>query len=170
MAEVKQTAQAGLTWEEVCADPHLEDLPYKIETNEWGQIVMSPTRLRHGDFQYRIARFLDDALPEGRVITEAAIKTGKGTKVADVAWFSAERWVQVRDEFDASVAPELCVEIISPTNAAGEIEQKRRLYFNAGAREVWLCDLTGRLRVYTTEGEVKASAMVPGAPMRIDIG
>ena len=39
----------------------------------------------------------------------AAVKTSKGTKVADLAWFSPERWEQVKDEFDASVAPEIDV-------------------------------------------------------------
>ncbi len=32
MAEtLEQAVWVGLTWEEVCADPNLEDLPYKIE-------------------------------------------------------------------------------------------------------------------------------------------
>lgn len=171
MAEtVERAAQIGLTWEEVCADPNLDDLPYKIETNEWGQIVMSPTRLKHGFFQFKIGELLARLLlGSGEVITEAAIKTSKGTKVADVAWFSSERWEQVKDEFDASVAPEICVEILSPRNSKDEIDLKKRLYFDAGAQEVWLCDEAGRLRFFNAETELKRSALVPGFPKQVDV-
>ena len=30
-----------MQWAEVLRDPSLQDLPYKIELNEWGQVVMS---------------------------------------------------------------------------------------------------------------------------------
>ena len=171
MAEaVEQAKQVGLTWEEVCADPNLEDLPYKIETNEWGQIVMSPTRLKHGAFQAEIARGLSERTHHpGRVVTECAIQTLKGTKVADVAWFSPERWTQVKDEFDASIAPEICVEILSPRNSKEEIDLKKRLYFDAGAQEVWICNEKGMLHFFNTETGMDTSALVPGFPKKIDV-
>jgi hypothetical protein len=34
-------------WQHVLEDETLRDLPYKIETNERGQIVMSPVTKRH---------------------------------------------------------------------------------------------------------------------------
>jgi len=36
-------------------------------------------------------------------------------------------------------APEICVEVLSPSNTEAEIKEKTALYFDAGAREVWLC-------------------------------
>ena len=36
-----------MTWEEVLADRSLQDLPYKIELNKWGNIEMSPAKNRH---------------------------------------------------------------------------------------------------------------------------
>ncbi|WP_262507540.1 hypothetical protein [Salinibacter altiplanensis] len=39
----KMKERPGLSWKEVCEAPNLQDLPYKIETNDRGQIVMSPT-------------------------------------------------------------------------------------------------------------------------------
>lgn len=171
MAEtMERAARVGLTWEEVCADPNLDDLPYKIETNEWGQIVMSPTRLKHGAFQFEIGQILSRLVQErGKIITEAAVKTSKGTKVADVAWFSPERWEQVKDEFDASVAPEICVEVLSPRNSNEEIEQKMRLYFDAGAQEVWICNEEGRMYFFSTETALEGSALVPGFPKKVDV-
>lgn len=161
--------KTGLSWEDLCRDPHLQDLPYKIETNEWGQIVMSPTYVWHGKYQFRIGQLLAEHLSAGEVVTECAIKTAKGTKVADVVWCSLERWEEVKDEFDASIAPEICVEVLSPTNAPGEMEEKKRLYFEAGAEEVWTCDEEGRVRFFTAEGERDASAMAPGFPKKVEL-
>jgi hypothetical protein len=36
-----------MNWQEVCAHPALQHLPFKLETNRWGQIVMSPASNRH---------------------------------------------------------------------------------------------------------------------------
>ena len=171
MAEtMEQAARVGLTWEEVCADPNLDNLPYKIETNEWGQIVMSPTRLRHGQFRFKIGEKLSQLMKgRGEIITEAAVRTRKGTKVADVAWFSPERWEQVKDEFDASVAPEICVEILSPRNSSEEIEQKKQLYLGAGAQEVWICNEEGAIHFFKGEIALEVSALVPGFPKKVDV-
>ena len=77
-----------MTWEEVIADPSLHDLPYKIELNEHGRILMSPTRLSHGGFQADISRLLANFLPTGQVVTEAGVRTRKNVKVPDVTWFT----------------------------------------------------------------------------------
>ena len=42
-------------------------------------------------------------------------------------------------------APEICVEILSPSNTQPEINEKRALYFDAGATEVWICNLNGSM-------------------------
>lgn len=60
------TTPAGtLSWKEVCNDPNLHDLPYKIETNDRGQIVMSPTYAWHGRYAFWIAQQLERHLPKG---------------------------------------------------------------------------------------------------------
>jgi Uma2 family endonuclease len=46
--------------------------------------------------------------------------------------------------------PDLAVEVISPSNTTGEMEQKRREYFAGRARLVWqVYPETRRVRVYT---------------------
>ncbi len=40
-----------MKWDEGCKDTLLQDLPYKIELNEWGNIVLSPAANRHGNLQ-----------------------------------------------------------------------------------------------------------------------
>ena len=44
-----------LRWAEVCRDPSLQDLPYKIELNSWGKIEMSPASYRHALLQGAVA-------------------------------------------------------------------------------------------------------------------
>jgi hypothetical protein len=47
-----------MTWIEACHDKSLENLPYKIELNRQGKIIMSPTRNKHGFFQAEIGHLL----------------------------------------------------------------------------------------------------------------
>ena len=74
-----------MTWTEIINDPSLHNLQYKIETNERGQIVMSPATNKHSRFQSRISSLLEELMQGGEFITECAIKTSKGVRVADVA-------------------------------------------------------------------------------------
>jgi hypothetical protein len=47
--------------------------------------------------------------------------------------------------------------VISPSITAEEIAEKRAFYFEAGAKEVWLCDMDGRMSFYL------ASELAPGS-------
>ena len=62
-----------MTWAEVCDNPILQDLPFKIELNKWGNIEMSPARSRHGEYQSRIAYLLQLQRPDGVSSTELAL-------------------------------------------------------------------------------------------------
>ena len=46
------------TWQRVLDDPALRNLPYKVETNETGQIILSPHKPWHSLQQGRIMRLL----------------------------------------------------------------------------------------------------------------
>lgn len=168
MATSEAKQGIGLTWEEVCSDPNLQDLPYKIETNDRGQIVMSPTYAWHGKYAFRIAQRLEELLPEGESSVETAIQTTKGTKVADAIWCTAERWDRIKDAYDVPVAPQICVEVRSPTNTDTEIDEKRQLYLDAGAEEVWICAKDGSLTFYDSGGAIESSHRAPSFPRRIE--
>ncbi len=77
-----------MEWSAVVNNPILKDLPFKIERNKFGKILMSPTSNQHGRIQSRMAANLINKLPSGEVITECSIQTSDGVKVADVAWAS----------------------------------------------------------------------------------
>ncbi|MGH9940461.1 MAG: Uma2 family endonuclease, partial [Blastocatellia bacterium] len=95
-----------MTWEEVCAHPSLKDLPFKIETNEWGQVVMSPTNILHSAYEGEISGLLYELMKEGEMLVGCAIETRKGAKVADVAWVSPVRFRRIKNDPACSVAPE----------------------------------------------------------------
>ncbi len=158
-----------ISWQAICENPRLKDLPYKIETNRFDQIIMSPSYLWHGDFQATIATKLSTLMPGGSVLTECPVDTEDGTKVADVAWISARRYKPYRNAFSLPVAPEICVEIVSLGNTRQEMEGKKQLYFGLGANEVWLCDDEGRLEFFAsgTTAAIKKSRLCPSFPARI---
>lgn len=155
-----------MEWSEILADPSLQDLPYKVETNEYGQIVMSPASNEHGYYQVEIGALLR-ACGKGRAYSEASVQTAKGIKVADVAWVSDAFLAGHDGENPFSVAPELCVEIVSSSKSRAEIAEKRELYLADGAAEVWECDLKGRLTLYDSEGEIDQSLLFPEFPRQV---
>lgn len=156
-------------WGRALRDPSLRDLPYKIETNEHGQLVMSPQKPGHGLLQFRVGALLELIELPGRAAVEFAVETSKGVKLPDVVWISDERLKQMPEGAEACpVAPEICVEVLSYSNTRAEIEEKRLLYFREGALEVWTCDMKGRMRFFDRTGERSASEFAPSFPLRIE--
>jgi Uma2 family endonuclease len=157
-----------MKWQEVCENKQLQDLPFKIELNKWGQILMSPVKIKHSFYQGRIQRLLESLLHTGEVMPACAINTSDGVKVADVVWCSTERFDQIQDEVSADLAPEICIEVKSIGNTIDEIDFKKKLYFEAQAMEVWLCNEQGYMKFYDTEGELVQSLLVPDFPKQIN--
>lgn len=155
-----------MRWQEVCEHPSLKNMPFKIELNEKGQIVMSPVKVYHSAFQGKITRLLPE---HGVVLPECAIKTTQGTKVADIAWCSEQRFKIIETEVECSVAPELCVEVASSSNTTIEMEEKRRLYIAAGALEFWVCNESGEISFFDAKGPIEKSNLLPEFPGRITI-
>ncbi|NET00356.1 MAG: Uma2 family endonuclease [Sphaerospermopsis sp. SIO1G2] len=156
-----------MKWEEVCENQQLQNLPFKIELNKWGQIVMSPVKIKHSFYQGRIQRLLESLLKMGEVMPECAINTSDGVKVADVVWCSEERFNQIENEISASIAPEICIEVKSTGNTIEEMEFKKQLYLEAQAIEVWLCNEQGKMKFYNQQGELEKSCLVPNFPNQI---
>ncbi|MES2707287.1 MAG: Uma2 family endonuclease [Verrucomicrobiota bacterium] len=135
-------------WEEVCADRTLARLPGKIETNAHGTVLMMPPPSgNHSSRQGEIA-FILRSLLGGRAIPECPISTIDGVRAADVGWYSDARFARVQGQIAFETAPEICVEVISPSNTPWEMREKRQLYFEAGAEEVWLCAEDGAMSFF----------------------
>ncbi|KOR29388.1 hypothetical protein TI03_02415 [Achromatium sp. WMS1] len=155
-----------MQWQEVCEHPSLQNLPFKIELNEIGQILMSPVKVYHSAFQGKIARLLPG---DGIILAECAIATLKGTKVADIAWCSKQRFELIKHEAECSIAPEVCVEVISSSNTKLEMAEKIELYLLAGAIEVWICNEAGEIKFFDAGGQLDKSELVPKFPTIIKL-
>ncbi|MCW5199869.1 Uma2 family endonuclease [Desulfobulbus sp. F1] len=59
------------------------------------------------------------------------------------------------------------MEVLSATNTAEEMLEKRRLYFMHGAEEVWICDQDGTMQFFVAAGEIAHSNIVHAFPKRI---
>jgi Uma2 family endonuclease len=154
-------------WQEIVDDPALRDLPYKVETNERGQILLSPHSNRHSKLQEAVQNLLRDHAPPGRQPAEYALATPQGIKSPDVVWMSPDREAEMDATGDpATRAPEICVEIMSKSNTEAEMEEKRRLYREIGADEVWVVETDGRIRFYGKE-EMDASGVAPECPNEV---
>ena len=158
-----------VTWADVCADPLLQNLPFKIELDRYGRILMSPVATRHSRLQGRIARLLEAQLG-GEAFPECAIRTADGTRVPDVVWMSDSFASTLQPDTEVMlVAPEICVEVRWRPNVWAEMEEKTRIFLAAGAREVWICEVDGRMRFFDAAGERSASALAPGFPATVPL-
>ena len=159
-----------MEWREVIEHPSLKDLPFKIETDKWGKIMMSPASDTLAVYQGIIIRWFNERDIQGMVTPECPIETSGGTKVAGVVWRSPAfiKKHGIRNVL-LHESPEVVVEIESPSNTAAELEEKRLLYFDAGAKEFWLCDESGDMRFFNPEGELERSELFGEFPGHIDI-
>jgi Uma2 family endonuclease len=156
-------------WGEIMAESVIDGSISKIETDREGNAIMSPSPGKdHGDRQAEIVHQLKLLLPKGGVLTECGVSTQEGNKTPDISWISIHH-PQFRQP-DVKVltpAPELCVEVLSPSNSAEEIELKKQLYFEEAAQEVWICGLEGHMKFFSPAGELEGSRLCPKFPKRI---
>lgn len=169
-ARQEQLALNRRRWAELLTDPALAELPYRIETNAHGQIVMNPPP--SGVHSYRQSQILLklNELIGGQPLPECPISTIDGVKAADVGWYSDQRFESVRGHDVFETAPEICVEVLSPGNTAAEIKHKKELYFDAGASEVWLCLTDGVMEFYLAPQPAKGqtrSQLCPSFPASV---
>jgi len=165
-----QTAFNLRRWAELQSDREVAKVEGRIETDRHGHIILSPPPApSHGSFQSRISHSLWDLLPHGSVHTECPVSTADGVKAADVAWASLATMQELGDLACFPRSPEICVEVMSPSNTEAEIREKMDLYFDAGAQEVWLCSQDGSMTFFTgakTRSQSK-SKLCPQFPKRI---
>ena len=151
-------------WRQILADPELAQRPGRIETDRYGRIVMSPPpALPHSFYQSKILQLLARLLPNGQALAECPLVTADGVKGIDIAWLAPGRTELAQGELVLMRAPEICVEVLSPSNSTPEMAEKRALYFEAGALEVWLCGLDGKVEFYTLALSA-SSTLCPGFP------
>jgi Uma2 family endonuclease len=89
----------------------------------------------------------------GLGVIEGSVLTTDGVRAPDVAWASAAFMAHHGDVMPFPQAPEICVEVRSPSNTDAEMEHKTRLFLQAGAAEVWIVGEDGDWQVFDAQGQ-----------------
>jgi Uma2 family endonuclease len=150
--------ELGARYRALCDDPLYAKVPGKIELDVWGRMVMTPPSYYHGVIQGRLVYKLTTALG-GQASVEAPIVTPAGLLLADVAWASPQ-FVSVHGRQTPLMrAPEICIEVVSPSNFVKELQEKRIAYLAAGANEVWIVyPQSKRFEFHGADGHISQSA------------
>jgi Uma2 family endonuclease len=76
-------------------------------------------------------------------------------RAPDLAFVARHRLAQIREDGYAAVAPDLVVEILSPSDRPGAVLDKIGQWLSAGVRLAWVIDPARQLaRVYRADGTV----------------
>lgn len=149
------------TWDEVVNDPVLSRLPFQIELDKFGRIMMSPAaNWQHSRIQARLVRWLSNRLG-GEAISEVAVRVSDGsTFEPDVVWAPNEFWSSLNGAVaDLPRCPPLAIEVLSKSNTRAEMQAKVDAYLDSGATEAWLVNQDGSAEFYAASGKLDRSAI-----------
>lgn len=88
-------------------------------------------------------------------------------RCADVAYVSASRWDAVGDDEDLPGAPELVIEVESPSNTASELKDKQLLCLANGCQEFWIVYPQLELVEVSTADHIKHYRRRDTIPLRV---
>jgi len=122
-----------------------------------GELVsVTRPRFSHSLIQRTLRRLLEElADPASFVDTEVSFRPLPEFElwVADVAYLSAERFAGVDPEDNVRGAPNLVIEVLSPSNTVDEMNERERICFENGAQEFWVVDPKRRqVKISTPDG------------------
>jgi len=122
-------------------------------------VAVTRPKLKHHKIQSRLRDLLKTHAEEGAFVEyEVAFRAlpEYEIRVADVAYVSAERSATDDDDDNIRGAPDLVIEILSPSNTMTEMHDKEQLCLEHGAKEFWVVDPVGRLvKVSTPDGTTR---------------
>ena len=129
---------------------------YTYELHHGELIPVTRPKLKHYILQSRLRDLLRSKAPLGGFVDiEFAFRAlpEHDLRVADVAFVSAERWAKADPEDNLHGAPDLVIEVLSPSNTAREMYEKEYLCLTHGSQEFWVVDPDQRyVRVATPAG------------------
>jgi Uma2 family endonuclease len=144
---------------------------------------MPPTKPKHGRVTGTVGRLLGTFVDEqglGEIYDQSGFVLENDPDVLlgpDLAFVRTERVPANEDEYPR-LAPDLVVEVISPSETGPSIEEKTAIYLAAGVRMVWALDPRRQtLRVRKPEGtdrllaagdEIGGDHVLPGFRLRVE--
>jgi Uma2 family endonuclease len=164
----------------------LEQMPdddsVRLELDEGELITMPPVGLEHADYESNICTLLKSYVREHRL---GKVYTGDGgfrlrddtVRAPDVAFVRQERVQSVQRGGFGKGAPDLAVEIFSPSDSVRQLMRKVKQYFAAGCHTVWIVyaerrevnvlEATGADRLLKGDDLLEAPELLPGFSVRV---
>ena len=135
--------------------PHM-----RSELIDGRMIIREPGAIPHGRLAMAIGAALHAHVTQRRLVDVVTAETGfilrrnpDTVRAPDAAFISTARLLRARGNGYAELTPNLIVEVLSPSDRAGEVRAKVADWLVSGARLVWVIDgERRRADVYRADG------------------
>ncbi len=115
-----------------------------VQELHWGQVVtLTFPKKKHTKLKSRLFDLLRPHVEgKGLVAAELPFRAVPeyDLRAADVAFVSQQLWDATAEDDNLHGAPELVVEVLSPSNTKAEVREKAALSLANGAEEFWIVD------------------------------
>ena len=138
-----------------------------------GEVIsMPPASNRRSRIATRLIKALSPHEGSGAVVVEFGYipyPDRPVVRAADVAWVSRDRIASNSSQLYLTGAPELVIEVLSPSNISQQMIRRRREAFDGGCLEFWLVDPESKtVEVSLPDGSARtysAGVQVPVGPL-----
>jgi Uma2 family endonuclease len=159
-----------------------DDASVQIELDEGELITMAPPGFEHGGHEVQIVLLLAQHVREnklGKVVCgDTGFRLSDRTVLApDVAFVRRHRVEAVRSKSFANGAPDLAVEIFSPSDGVRQSTRKVKQYLAAGCHTVWVVypkskkvvvfEASGAERTLLSDDTLEAPELLPGFSVKV---
>lgn len=128
----------------------------RLELRHGELVKVPPAKLKHAIAQEKLRKLLERAAAgAGSVYVKLGFRIlpDREYRIADVVCATNDRWAQQDPEGYFTGAPDLVIEILSRSNTAAEMRDKKKLCLENGSMEFWIVDLNLReIEVSTRDG------------------
>ena len=133
-----------------------DDGPVDHELRHGELVAVSKPKAKHMKIQRRLFLLLEAAIGgRGAAAIELAFRAlpEHELRSADVAYVSQERWENIDPDDNLRGAPDIAIEVLSPSNTVAAMLDKEELCLENGSKEFWLVDpIRRQVKVSTPDG------------------
>lgn len=145
--------------------------PFYYELRHGELVQVTRPKFKHYRIQSRLRDLIKPLAPPGSLVdSEFPFRPlpEYELRVADVAYLSPERLAGVDPEDNVLGAPDMVIEVLSPSNTAAEMNDKEKICLENGALEFWVVDLDLRqVKVSTPDGITTTYRAGQEIPLRV---